>query len=175
MTMSVMLDLETLGYRPECVILSLGAVKFDSSGTIFENQKLYIKPDVDQQLELGRVVDQSTLEWWAQQPEDIREEALTDQGRINLEQFRAQLNKFLVGVDEIWCQGPVFDICILENFYRSREWSIPWNYWQICDSRTIFKVHGDSRKRDTKTAHNALEDCLTQARALIQVLQKFKT
>ncbi len=171
MTISVMLDIETLGYRPECVILTLGAVRFDPRGKVYTDQALYLKPDVDQQIELGRCLDDSTVDWWAQQPEHIREEAMSMDDRISLDKFHDDLNKFMVGVDDIWCQGPVFDICILENLYRSQGWSIPWNYWQIRDSRTLFKVHGDPRSRDTNLKHNALEDCVIQAQALIKVYQ----
>ena len=74
---------------------------------------------VDEQIEKGRDVDESTLQWWMTQAEDVREEALGEgPDRIKLEDMYRQLNKFLVGVDNIWCQGPAFDIVILENIYR---------------------------------------------------------
>ena len=64
---SIMLDLESLGTRPDCAILTLGAVKFDeyTPGSIGET--LYHRIDVDEQLALGREVQEDTLAWWAQQ------------------------------------------------------------------------------------------------------------
>jgi inhibitor of KinA sporulation pathway (predicted exonuclease) len=163
MTQAVMLDIETLGIRPESVILTLGAVKFDP----FEPRKittgLYLRIDVDEQITRGREVNEETVTWWGRQPDHIREEALGDSDRVSVEEMVRQLNKFLVAVDEIWCQGPSFDIVILENIYRQYQISPNWKYHQIRDSRTLFQVHGDPRDKNAAGLHNALEDCVSQA------------
>jgi len=66
----------------------------------------------------------------------------------------------------------VFDIAILENIYRQYGWPVPWQYWQICDSRTLFAVHGDPRVKGKVGLHNALEDCVSQAQAVQQVYKR---
>ena len=169
-----MLDIETLGTKPETVILTIGAVKFDPfSDKIGDG--LYIKPDVDEQIAAGRDVDESTLAWWGTQAEDVREEALGEgPDRIKLEDMYRQLNKFLVGVDNIWCQGPAFDIVILENIYRQMGWPTPWQFWQIRDSRTLFGVHGDPREKNKAGLHNALEDCVSQAQGVQEIYHRLK-
>jgi hypothetical protein len=43
-----------------------------------------------------------------------------------------------------------------------------WQYWQITDSRTLFKLHGDPRVKGKAGLHNALEDCVSQAEAVQQ-------
>ncbi len=165
--MDVMLDLETLSTVPNSVILTFGAVKFSPwDGDVDQGQGLYYRLDVDEQLQLNRHVYQGTVDWWSTQPEEIREEALGEDGRISLEKFCNNLNRFLVGIDNIWAQGPAFDIVILEDLYRQLGRPIPWNFWQIRDSRTLFSVHGDPRKKDRLGAHNALIDCYYQARAV---------
>ena len=165
--MDVMLDLETLSTLPNSVILTFGAVKFSPwDGNVDQGQGLYYRLDVDEQLQLNRHVYQGTVDWWSTQPEEIREEALGEDGRISLEKFCNDLNRFLVGIDNIWAQGPAFDIVILEDLYRQLGRPIPWNFWQIRDSRTLFSVHGDPRKKDRLGAHNALIDCYYQARAV---------
>jgi hypothetical protein len=165
--MDVMLDLETLSTVPNSVILTFGAVKFSPwDGDVDQGQGLYYRLDVDEQLQLNRHVYQGTVDWWSTQPEEIREEALGEDGRISLEKFCNDLNRFLVGIDNIWAQGPAFDIVILEDLYRQLGRPIPWNFWQIRDSRTLFSVHGDPRKKDRLGAHNALIDCYYQARAV---------
>jgi hypothetical protein len=170
--MDVMLDLETLGTQPGCVILTLGAVKFDPYTMNDPGPGLYVRPDADEQIARGREVQQDTLEWWMRQAEDVREEALGVDGRIPVEEMYRQLNRFLVGVNNIWCQGPVFDIAILENLYMQYGWPTPWQFWQIADSRTLFKVHGDPRVKGKTGLHNALEDCVSQATAVQQVYNK---
>ena len=87
--MDVMLDLETLSTRPESVILTLGAVKFSPWGEDIDTENgLYVRVNVDEQLELGRHVLDSTIDWWGTQPEDVREDALGEKDRLNLEEFK---------------------------------------------------------------------------------------
>lgn len=169
---SVMLDLETLGTRPECVILTLGAIKFDPYNIDSFGASLYLRFNVDEQIAIGREVQQDTLDWWAKQDSAVRNEALGDSNRATLEAATQQLNKFLVGVETIWAQGPVFDIVILENFYRQLGKPVPWNYWQIRDSRTLFGVHGDPRVKGRSGHHDALADCIYQAQGVQQIYQK---
>jgi hypothetical protein len=40
---------------------------------------------------------------------------------------------------------------------------VPWQYWQICDSRTIGMMGDYSAKTGNKDAHNALADAYSQA------------
>jgi len=169
-----MLDLESLGTRPDCAILTLGAVKFDPFEVDRFGDGLYFRIDVNEQLELGREVQEDTLEWWGRQAEDVREEALGETGRISLTDMYQQLNRFLVGVGNIWCQGPAFDIVILENIYRQMGWPTPWQFWQIRDSRTLFGVHGDPREKNKAGLHNALEDCISQAQGVQEIYHRLK-
>ena len=171
--MDVMLDLETLSTRPESVILTIGAVKFDPWGEEVDAESgLYMRVDVDEQLAMDRHVLESTVEWWGKQDEAVREEALGESNRESLDTMTRALNKFLVGVENIWCQGPAFDIVILENLYRQLSKPTPWQFWQIRDSRTLFGVHGDPREKGRTAAHNALMDCYYQARGVQDVYQR---
>lgn len=168
-----MLDIETLGTRPECVILTLGAVKFNPFTLDEPGPGLYLRLDADEQIALGREVQEDTLQWWMTQAEDVREEALGEgSDRVKLDDMYKQLNRFLVGANNIWCQGPAFDMVILENLYRQMGWPTPWQFWQIRDSRTLFGVHGDPRVKGKAGLHNALEDCVSQATAVQQVYNK---
>jgi hypothetical protein len=167
-----MLDLETLGTRPGCVILTLGAVKFDPYSLQEPGPGIYFRVDVDEQTALGREVQEDTLAWWISQADDIREEALGEQDRVSLDTLDRDLNRFLVGANNIWAQGPLFDFAILENLYRQMGWPTPWQYWQIRDSRTLFGVHGDPRVKGKAGLHNALEDCVSQATAVQQIYNK---
>ena len=165
-----MLDLETLSTRPNSVILTIGAVKFDPFGdTVDADKGLYYRVNVDEQLALNRHVLESTVEWWGKQDAEVREEALGEHDRVSLEEMTRALNRFLVGVESIWAQGPVFDIAILENLYTQLSKPTPWQFWQIRDSRTLFQVHGDPRDKNRAAAHNALMDCYYQATAVQEI------
>lgn len=159
----VMLDIETLGFQQNCVVLTLGAVKFDPYSDDEPSQPLYFRINVDEQTELGRVIDESTMTWWAMQPLEVFEEAMSEDDRISMDEATNQLNKYLVGVNKIWAQGPLFDICIMENFYKMIGKPVPWQYYNIRDSRTLFDLGDDSAKKTNKSAHNALADAFAQA------------
>lgn len=168
-----MLDIETLGTRPQSVVLTIGAVKFDPWATDVDTDNgLYSRIDVDEQIAMGRHVHQDVIDWWGKQAEDVREEALGDHDRDSVDTMLDKLNKFLVGCNNIWCQGPAFDAVILEDLYRHKERPTPWNFWQVRDSRTLFKTFGDPRDKNAKGAHNALIDCYYQARAVQQIYKQ---
>ena len=170
--MDVMLDLETLGTRPEAVVVTLGAVKFNPYDQEDPGPGIYMRLDADEQIALGREVREDTMLWWMKQAEDVREEALGDGPRTDLATMYHDLNKFLVGVENIWCQGPAFDIVILENLYRQLVKPVPWQFWQIRDSRTLLSSLGDPREKNKAGLHNALEDCVSQAEAVQFVFNK---
>ena len=169
-----MLDIETLATSPDSVILTFGAIKFDPFDSSKEMREgLYFRINVDEQIELGRNVDQGTVDWWGTQNEEVREEALGENDRISLDDFTRQLNKFVVGVNRIWAQGPVFDIVILENLYRQIGKPCPWQYYLIRDSRTLLKALGDDREPGVML-HNALADCVSQAEAVQSAVKRYK-
>jgi len=171
--MDIMLDIETLATSPDSVILTFGAVKFNPFEAYQElNDGLYFRVNVDEQLELGRAVNEDTVAWWGTQNEQVREEALGEHNRVGLEDFTKELNRFVVGADRIWAQGPVFDIVILENLYRQLGKPAPWPYYVIRDSRTLLKALGDTRQPGAML-HNALADCVSQAQAIQLAVKKY--
>ncbi len=169
-----MLDLETLATSPDAVVLTFGAIKFDpfdSSKPM--DQGLYMRVNVDEQIALGRRVDEGTVDWWGTQSEEVREEALGETDRVSIEDFTKALNKFVVGATRIWAQGPVFDIVILENLYRQIGKPAPWQYYTIRDSRTLLKALGDDRQGGA-LLHNALADAVSQAGAVQSAVNRHK-
>jgi hypothetical protein len=172
MMSDVMLDLETLSTRPEATILTFGACKFSPYNQNDIVDGIYFRINVDEQIALGSHVDENTIEWWGRQADDVREEALGEGNRISLAEFTANLNRFIVGADNIWAQGPVFDIVILENLYRRMGLPCPWQFWQIRDSRTLLSSLGDPREKNKAGLHNALEDAVSQAQAVQYVFKQ---
>ena len=174
MAIHAMIDIETLDTAPSSTVLSVGAVKFNPYNANNPYERMLWRPSVDEQLEGGRTTSDDTLEWWAKQDAKIRDEALTEGDRTSVETITNELNKFLVGVDQIWAQGPAFDIVILENLYQQLAKPTPWNFWQIRDSRTLFAMMpADPRKSIQQDLHNALADCYFQAKCVQQSYKHF--
>ena len=173
MTTHAMIDLETLDVLPTATVLTIGGVKFNPNEISEPTQPFYYRFNVDEQLDKGRTTSESTLEWWGKQAEDVREEALGDGNRTPVLEVLQALNKWCVGVDTIWCQGPAFDIVILEDMFRSYDHHVPWPFWKIKDSRTLFGIMPtDPRKAINFAAHNALEDCKVQALCVQQTIKQ---
>ena len=65
----VMVDLETLGRRAGCVIVSVGAVKFDpKTGFVDTDNAFYKAITVESAMRYGLRVDPDTLRWWMRHP-----------------------------------------------------------------------------------------------------------
>ena len=172
-----MIDLETLGVEPDSVIITLGAVKFDPYSDAEPNHGLYLRCDVEEQSEkelkkLGFDLKATGYGEFADVEYD--ESAFGDHERVNMDSLTKQLNKWCVGVDFLWCQGPLFDYAILQNLYKNVGKPCPWNFWQIRDSRTVFgMMQTDPRKAIQEELHNALADCYYQAKCLQQTYKHF--
>jgi DNA polymerase III epsilon subunit-like protein len=165
MNTDIMIDLETLDVLPSATILTIGAVKFDPFGMDIEEpacEKLYIKVDVDSCDRIGCTVSQSTLEWWSNQSKEAQDAAFDPDGRVSIEEAVAQLYKFCWGAKRVWSHGAGFDVIILENIFRKVGKAIPWSFWEVRDTRTIFDL-GINPNRPPVLAHHALEDAWNQA------------
>ncbi len=173
MTTHATIDIETLGTSPDTVVLTIGGIKFDPMEDDGLHSEFYYRLNADEQIDMGRTVDEKTLEWWETQSEEVKAEALDTNDRIPVEETLKALNKWLVGVDKIWCQGPVFDIGILENLYKQIGLHHNWPFYIIRDSRTLFGLMDkDPRKEIDFTAHNALADAIVQSLCIQKVYKK---
>lgn len=172
---AVMLDLETLSTQPDAVILSLGAVIFDPYKMSQPTSWCTIKFDVDEQIARGRHIQPDTLKWWGQQSPEVIELAMGETDREPVTEALTRFRKFVLHADEIWSQGPVFDIVMLENIYNQYQLHVPWPYWKIRDSRTLFKSLNYDPRSELRSAgashHDALDDAVIQALAVQQCFQ----
>ena len=175
MSTHAMIDIETLGTMPNSVILSVGAVKFDPFKSDEPYDGRHWKINVDAQTSKGRFVDEKTLAWWSKQEKDIQDRAFSDHGRIPVEPFMQELNAWLTGCEQIWCQGPQFDMVILEDFFRDFGHHMNWFYWQVSDCRTLFKMMPqDPRKQIQEDLHDAQADAHWQAVCVQQFYRDYK-
>jgi len=159
-----MIDLEGLATGPDTTILTIAAQAFDPLGNGWYDQQYYARVTLESQE--NRRIEQGTLDWWATQPAPARDEAFAEEGRIPLDQALDGLGKLIWHSKRIWAQGPTYDMNILEHAYKSYNKPIPWQYYSVRDSRTIFGLWPELPK--PPTSHHALEDCRRQ----IGLLQK---
>lgn len=167
-----MVDLETLAVSPNAVVLSLGAVHFNPYGNGY-GDKLYFRISIDDQDSLGREVDPNTLDWWSKQDSVAMEEAFNPDGRISLEDAMNQFHKFAWGCDTFWSHGATFDLIIIENIYKQLNKSLPWNFWQLRDTRSVFDL-GLDPEMPKGGLHNALQDAIRQSVGVQTIYAKLK-
>jgi exodeoxyribonuclease VIII len=153
-----MIDLEGLSTGPDTTILTIAAQAFDPFGKGFYEQSYYARVTLESQE--NRVIDDNTIAWWATQPEHAREEAFGEQDRIPLDEALDGLGRLIWNSKMIWAQGPTYDMNILEHAYKSYNKPLPWKYYMVRDSRTVFSLWPD--QPIPPTSHHALEDCRRQ-------------
>lgn len=161
-----MVDLETLDTKPNCVILTIGAVRFSPTGMGIV-EKLELKPTIEDQTEkYNRTISDETIKWWGQQSPEAVEEAFDETTRLPFADCLEILYKFCWNRRAIWSNGAGFDIVALETGYRDVGKAIPWPYYNARDTRTLFDITGVSlrdKKYGTRTTHRAVEDAEHQA------------
>ena len=162
----VMIDLETLGTSPGSVILSIGAVAFDIP-TKSLGQTFYVNVCRQQAAACGLTSDPSTIAWWAGQSQEARDALLVDPVAPDAA-CRAFVDYWrMTGATMIWSHGATFDIPLLEWMIRLSQPMVPWKFWNARDTRTIFDLAGNGPDRSKGTHHNALDDAVNQAEAVI--------
>jgi len=170
MSKHLMVDMETLSVTPQAVILSIGAVIFNPYHE-GHTDEFYLKVTLDDQDQLGREIDPKTIDWWSKQDPAIMEEAFDETGRILLSESIERFHKFAWGCDAFWSHGATFDLVILENIYKSFNKGLPWNYWQLRDTRTLFDL-GFDPEMPQNSKHDALQDAIRQAIGVQNVYRK---
>lgn len=164
----VMIDLETLSQHQNATIVSIGAVKFTFEEGLGE--EFLINVSAKSCMEKGLHVSKSTVEWWQQQPKEVRDAWLINPQP--LEHALKELNRF-VGTEKnmfVWAHGSVFDMGILTSAFHACTIEKSWKYWQENDSRTIFNLLGvrnDKIRKEEGGYHTALGDAKSQAKTLI--------
>lgn len=160
-----MLDIETLGTKPGCVVLSVGAVLFDyvSDSCAHFHRRISIGSCIA----AGLTVDPETVAWWQRQSKAAQVE-LT--GTDTLEDAALAFWKFVGSADlnEIWAQGADFDFPIWKAAMAAVGILPPWKFQQQRDTRTAYAIcRFDQKSVDRDGAHHsAADDAWHQVRCL---------
>lgn len=156
-----MIDLETASKRPDAVILSIACVKFDPRAPIDTNVpdeyvfSFNVKPE-----QPGRHLDADTVAWWlTSAPDHARRVAWS--GSVSLKYVLQRLVDFLGPKPIVWAQGAAFDIPILEDAFAQADVRVPWAYYDVRDTRTVYDLAGDDRRLQD-VDHEAVLDAIKQ-------------
>lgn len=171
--MQIMLDLETMGTKPGSVIRSIGAIAFYLNGTLTPYEKFYSNIDRDSCLDAGLTEDQSTMDFWHKQPAETQ--AIFEQNPRPLPEVLSDFYSWFLANDgvEVWAQGAAFDPVLTEHAMNVCGIKVPWKFWNVRDTRTIYQVAGFDHHAATRAGveHYALDDCLHQIKCVQQALR----
>lgn len=166
---NVMVDIETLGLGVKSVIIAIGACRFNDTEIVDKFYRV-IQPDSQPH----NLICPQTVKWWMKTDSALLAEMINDGSAVTLKQGLISLYSWMMGVSHteinLWANSPHFDCVMLERNAQHYELPFP-NFRSWRDIRTILKVFGF--KRDLNN-HNALDDAVNQAEALIALNKELK-
>ncbi|WP_393969280.1 3'-5' exonuclease [Kluyvera intermedia] len=169
----LMIDLETMGTKPNAPIVSIGAVFFEpSSGEL--GADFYRAVNLKSAVNGGAVPDADTIMWWMKQSEEARA-AICDKDAIAISAALIKLNTFIrdntdSGKVQVWGNGATFDNVILRASYDREFIPCIWHFANDRDVRTIVELGkqiGINPRHEIPfegDKHNSLADAKHQAK-----------
>lgn len=171
---AVMVDIESLGTRPGCIVLSIGAVAFDHR--IGLGTEFYAVINQRSCEDAGLTTDRGTLAWWMRQSAEAQ--AVLKQSRDGgellgdaLDQFSVYMRQFGPEV-RVWGCGSDFDNVIVSHLYHVTGKRQPWKYPNNRCYRTLKNLVPGVEMERGGTYHNALDDAKSQAAHAVRLLAK---
>lgn len=169
-SMDVMVDLETLGTSPGCIILSIGATTFDERFQFYEKISLQ---DSDRQ---GFMEDPETMAWWSKQEPIVYAEATNGEKTVQevLGEFSDWYKRLPATNVFIWGNGADFDLPILREYYTTMKMKAPWKPFNGRCYRTLKNLYPKITVTRAAAAvkHNALMDAIFQAQHACAILSQ---
>lgn len=165
-----MIDLETVGTTPGCVILQIGYA-FIVDGEVVESGAIGI--NMSDAVSNGLILEPEALKFWLEQDELVRSEAFSGQYELKeaLEKFEMILNKWGYGL-QLWGNAASFDLKILEKAYQITGMETPWSYRNENCYRTLKNLLPGAEFVRTGNHHDAEADAVSQANHLITMLKE---
>lgn len=177
----LMIDLETMGNKPDSAIVAIAAVPFDMVSGVTDDALFYEVIDLRSSEKYGGSINADTVLWWLGQSENARDEITNSKKLIDLPVALSQLYSFVSEFCEervrVWGNGNNFDNVILRTAYENCAITPFWKHWNDRDVRTIVEL-GRNAGIDPKNdfpfvgeAHNALDDALHQVNYVVAIHQ----
>lgn len=171
--MHVMLDLETLGTKPGCKILSISACTFGAKRKF--QLDIFVKLDSQPLL----MTDEDTYRWWMTHDEELIKFTFDNQHAQPLSTalyMFAEWYKALPGEPPIWGNGATFDCPVLRAAFEYLAIPVPWHYRKERCYRTLKAEFGHLVSEPTFKGipHRSLHDARNQAQYAEMILNRIQ-
>ena len=177
----VMIDTETLGLTPGCVVRTVSLVEFEpTTGKTGRKQTWVI--NLQDSIKAGFKVEAGTIKWWMTKSDEARKAFVaTAEEETSLVSF---VNEFVEwfkqynGKVAVWGLQIDYDLpmvrCYLAYYYmyimRNDDYSLPWNRKLLIDVRPFMEVYR-AKYEEYKTVHTSMDDCMQQIEAVAEVFK----
>lgn len=150
------LDLETMGKRPGCAIMSIGALRWTLEGDVGE--EFFCNVTLDSCVAAGLTLDPETVMWWMSQDEAARNAWMVN--AVPLREALLSFSRWYRKGDRVWGNDETFDNAILVAAYDAVGLPVPWKYYHNRCFRTLWHLCGVDHRDFPRDGvhHNALAD-----------------
>lgn len=169
----LMVDIETLDTKPTAAIVAIAALVFDPEDPSYNGPPFECVVSLSSNIQAKRTVSLETLTWWEQQPQAakdaIADSFLSGNAARKLEPALDSFSDFVSEVNPaaIWANSPSFDLAILRDALQNIDYTVPWQFYQERDVRTLKAMIPDGLLPPASAlAHVAIEDCRWQAKVV---------
>lgn len=176
-----MVDLETLGNTPGCVVLSIGAVQFFPEGGNYAiaPEGFYEVLNTADCKDRYLAEDPDTVAWWERQSEEaqrVRHLAADPKTSVPLALALEKFNNYIGAIGGkrsvcIWGNGADFDNAILAVAYKMAGIAPAWEFWNNRCYRTLKNIAPGPKLERVGTYHNALDDARSQALHAVELIK----
>jgi exodeoxyribonuclease VIII len=182
-----MIDIESLGTKNNCPVLSLGAVSYDYESSITAEFHEFFM--VDEQFKLGRAPQWSTIQWWLKQEEDARMRMSENRAdALSIEEMTDAFYEWWIdevgSAPQTWAKdfdrksgphvmsnGASFDISIVSNLLEE----VPWHYHnERCYRSMVDWFPAPTMPNRQTTRHDALADATYQAQVHLNLMASYE-
>ena len=176
----VMLDLETMGTKPNAPVITIAAVMFNPK-TRETGEKFVTGVSLKDSVTSGAVIEADTVQWWMAQSEEARQVMLYSQKYASDQAAAITMFEFWLNLQQpdytqlrIWGNGAGFDNVLLEQMYARCTRTPAWKFYQNRCYRTL-------RNMASKAAagvpfegarHNPVHDATYQIHVLFEVMNQ---
>jgi exodeoxyribonuclease VIII len=157
-----MLDLETMGVKPGCPIISIGVTEFDPHGDGVI-RSFYQAIDLQSNLDHNLVPEAGTIKWWMKQSDEAKK-VFGEGENMSLATALLALARWMGDGAILWGNSARFDLGILEHAYLACGMVVPWEHRDERCYRTLKNLFPELKIKRSGIHHNALDDAISQAK-----------
>lgn len=165
-----MLDLESLGTKPDAAVIAIGACVFDPNADNVPASGLFYRVILLDSARAHGSVDRSTELWWEAQSAEARQHIFSEHAQaiaLSMPAAVQHFNDFVGSRDAaIWGNGATFDNVVIRSAFRSCGIDPIWSFRNDKCYRTVINLLPKDKQPEFVrhgTSHNALDDAITQA------------